>query len=155
MRKQTAVFFGLVSSIVVAFIAIGLFVFGSIDRAAAFLAGRDIIIRPMNLVAIPPSTNSEKAIGRFVFANLSGRSIRIVGAETQCDCISTTPLPITIAARQDAIVEVELRKESVGNNAKARSIKFFTDSPHEPVLSAGIMTGPAGAESHSNAVTRR
>jgi len=70
--------------------------YGSFDNLLSRIKGRSIIAAPdlLDLGSLPKGTNYQS---EFHLLNISGKEIRISGANTSCDCIGIVPdLPLVL-----------------------------------------------------------
>jgi len=128
-RKVTYFFIMCGAAALVGLITASLF-FGSFDRAVAFLAGRQVVLQPTNLVVdIDEGESPRRIFGRFLISNLSGRRLRVLGVEVGCGCISVGKFPFDVSPGSTERIEVVLDVAAFGRNLEPKPVKFFTDSP--------------------------
>ena len=86
--------------------ALGVYSFGSVGDAVAYMKGQRIFARVEVLVSTP--TGQERDFD-LVVANRGGRTVRILGAQSSCSCLAPAGLPVGLPANGRCTVRVTFR----------------------------------------------
>jgi methylamine utilization protein MauE/uncharacterized protein DUF1573 len=124
--------------------------FGSVESAVAHLRGERVSIRPTVLDAGSGPIGDVRTI-EIEVVNRTERAVRLIGGTSDCSCIVTQDLPITLAP--GATVPVPFTLRFTGSPGLfTRTVELFTDDPEAPnvrVRVAGVCTprksNPAGS----------
>lgn len=123
---------GGVGAILVAMFAMSLFLFGSLETAMARLRGQTLSIStPLDF---GNGTAGEVLIARATVRNWTSSPLRLIGGTSDCSCLATEDLPITIPAQGEVEIRVSLRIPSDAPGQLTRVVNFVTDCPKHPRL---------------------
>jgi hypothetical protein len=100
--------------------------FGSLDEALAVLSGDRIVIRPA-LLDMGEAYSGEELEGTLEVVNRSDRPLRVVGGTSDCNCIATLDLPLTIASGESGQIKVRMKLPGGKGNFTRRAMFFIDD----------------------------
>lgn len=113
--------FGLIGILAV----IGILIFGSLDAALANLRGEWLgATEYVDFGTILPGEIVER---RVKITNYSARPIRLIGGTSDCSCVTTNDLPVTIPANNSTIVTLGLKTSSKVAGQFTRHAEISTD----------------------------
>jgi hypothetical protein len=107
---------------------------GDPTETLARLRGDSIVVDPVVNEVGEGKFGAERTF-RVQLANRTDRAIRLVGGTASCSCIATNDLPLTLAARKTASIEVVLKFGGSPGRFQ-RSYVLFTDDDKQPVVVA-------------------
>jgi hypothetical protein len=119
------------------FILCGLFRFGSISLALAYINGYSIVAEhsTVSVGEVPAGT---EAVARFRLRNLASTPVRVVGAKSLCACIAVDDLPMTV--EPGAVAEMTIRfkahEREAGQFVKHSALLYLDVSSPRLVLTA-------------------
>ena len=129
------------SLFLLAAIAAGWFIHqaGSVQAALAELRGDVLRVEPtLADLGTHPAKSSQQV--KITLHNRSGQPIRIVGGTTDCSCVATVDLPVTIPAGER--VEITLKVRFGGQPGRfQRGYWLWTNSKVQPTAVASWFTG--------------
>src|SRR5438128_390217 len=102
----------------------GLLRFGSVGAALAALRGEEVSVRP-SLVEAGEGAPGERLQTSVELINRTGRTIRIVGGTSDCSCVATTDLPLSIPPGETRSVTVSVALRG-GRGRFTREVSFLT-----------------------------
>jgi hypothetical protein len=82
---------------------VGIWRFGSLAHARAYLQGYSVIPES-SVIDLGHVESGTRVTGEIRLMNLSGQAVRIVGAESSCGCVAYEDLPIELPPRGSAIM---------------------------------------------------
>jgi hypothetical protein len=103
----------------------------SAELAVGYLAGKELAIAPSTW-RLRADTSGARQLGDVTIANFSQHAVRIVGAQSSCNCLlapDAIPVAIPPGERITLTVTVLLSRGSAGFNQR---IVFFTDNKETP-----------------------
>lgn len=115
------------------FAAAGSIGFGSLDAALAYLRGERISVRP-RLLDMGRGQGGEAREATIEVRNWTGRPVRLIGGTSDCWCIVTEDLPLTIPAREGRSITVKLFFPAAASGIFNRKALLLTDDNHSPRL---------------------
>jgi len=122
----------------VAFLTLGggAFMLASADPTAvlARLRGEPIAVQP-SMSEVGSGVAEEQRSITFQLTNRSDHPVQFVGGTSNCACIATADLPVTVAPRESRPITVKVNfKGEVGRFQ--RTFGFYTDDENQPVVVA-------------------
>lgn len=117
--------------VIVAIIAAwGSFRFGSIPAAMAYVRGERLLVdRPFrHLGDIPVGAIYDFG---YTFTNMTGRSLRLLGTTTSCQCMTSEGLPLTLRASESKTIWFKLATPEREQEVRGET-KIFTDDSRYP-----------------------
>jgi hypothetical protein len=124
---------GSLAAIVLSVIGGVLLLFGSVDTALARLRGEVLGTTPalLDFGAAPTGTTVEQTL---TVRNYSPGAVRLIGGTSDCSCLATQDLPVTIAAGDQVEIRVKLRVPQSETGQLTRTIELLSDNPKQPRL---------------------
>src|SRR5262249_3794787 len=112
--------------------------FGSLDAAVATLRGEPLGISPATL-DFGSGKPGEMLSGFVTINNYSSEPVRLIGGTSDCSCITTQDMPLSIPPGESATLRVLLKVPAGTPGQMTRRIELFTDCPqqHKVALAAG------------------
>lgn len=119
---------GTVAVVLTAVTAFGIYQYDSPDTALARLRGEAVVVEgaPIDFGTAAPGDRIESVVRA---RNLSDHPIRLIGGTSDCSCLSTEGLPVTIGPGEAAEVPVTLVVPRSADGRFQRSVEFLTDDP--------------------------
>ena len=140
----------LIRCVLGAIVLIGLFClwayaeFGSLAVAAAYLRGERLMIRPV-VFDLGELREGEQRELSFEATNLGGVPVRIVGSRSNCSCVVTNELPMTVPAGTSRQVNVFVKGAFPDGTAVfSRDVVFFSDVRAQPICRTTIIGKAVG-----------
>jgi hypothetical protein len=99
--------------------------FGSPEAALAYLRGQSVSVQP-SMLNLGEGFSGEVQEGSIEVANWSDHPIRLIGGTSDCSCVVSEDLPLTIPPRQSRRVSVRMRLPDV-RGIFSRSAVLLTD----------------------------
>jgi hypothetical protein len=107
-----------------------LLTFASPAEALAWFRGEAITVSP-TVHDVGKGGPGEEQTFRVALTNRTKRPIRVVGGTTECACVATKDLPLTLAVGESRSIEVSVR--FVGSPGRfQRLFKLITDDASQP-----------------------
>src|SRR5262249_55415249 len=100
--------------------------FGSVENALAYLNGQRVFSRP-SVVDLGTGRAGELVERSVEIFNQTDRPLRVVGGTSDCSCLTTSDLPVTIPAGESRTVAVKV-KLPPGEGVFQRRVQFWTDA---------------------------
>jgi hypothetical protein len=100
--------------------------FGSLANASLYLRGHDHVVVP-TVVDVGKGAREEKRSVMVYVRNLSFQPIRIVGADTTCNCLIPKDLPITIPPRKVVSVEFSIYLTAADGEVRQMATLLFDE----------------------------
>jgi hypothetical protein len=94
------------TGILAVLILVGVWRFGSLSLAVAYIDGQTFVISPVE-VDLGNCESGTRHIAVFTITNLTTRTIRVVGSEQQCSCLKLDELPIIVEPRKSQNISVQ------------------------------------------------
>ena len=115
-----------VASVMVVSTLVGIIVYGSPEVAISRLRGDSLAISPkhVHLGQGPVGATLESSV---VIHNLGEAPLRIYGGTSDCSCIATSDLPLSIGGGEHKSISIRLRIPSSSLGTLSRSVEFMTD----------------------------
>jgi len=107
-------------------IMVGIFWFGSIASALAYLRG-DGLIPDAYTKSFGTATLNERPSVEFLLSNYTKQPIKVLGSNSTCTCLVTSNLPLIIPPNGKAILKVNARSKSRSRPYSER-VRVLTDS---------------------------
>jgi hypothetical protein len=82
--------------------------FGSLNEVMARLRGEEVSVTPA-VVRLGEIRTGEKVTARLVVTNRGSSPIRLVGGTSDCSCVTTKELPMTVGPVDSVLVEIAVR----------------------------------------------
>jgi Protein of unknown function (DUF1573) len=119
--------------VLMAFIAgYGRYHFGSLSRALAYASGDRVLVDERQKALLGMLAGS-KSVVQYSITNLTGRDLKILGADTSCTCTSIENLPLTVARGMSKELTVSISAPRQPGPTSA-SIILFTDYDSQPTV---------------------
>ena len=125
---------GIVGTLVIlaAFAATAHLAFGSTQAALAFLRGETLSVMP-RLLDMGEGLAGETREGSVEVRNWSDKPVRLYGGTSDCSCVATEDLPLTIPPHEARTVHVKMRLPSA-DGLFNRTAFLMTDDDHARTL---------------------
>ncbi len=130
-RDLRAVGVGLVCVGVLA--GLGCLAFGSLGKAFAVLRG-DTLGVSASVLDFGTGSPGDVLEASLQVVNYSDRPVRLVGGTSDCSCIATQDLPVTLNPGESSMVRVVLRVPPGDAGLLNRRIEFMTDCADQPLV---------------------
>jgi hypothetical protein len=130
---------GGVAAVLVALLATSFLIFGSAEAAVAKLRGQTLT--NTSHLDFGTGTPGTVATATATVHNWTDAPLRLIGGTSDCSCLATQDLPITIPPNGSVEVSVKLKIPAGTPGQLTRSVEFLTDCPKHPRLrlTAGAM----------------
>ena len=115
---------------------IGVHRFGSLSHTLAYARGVRLLADEPTMDLGPMEAGSRMTFA-FRLTNLTGRPIKLIGAQTSCSCMVVDDLPTTIPPLQSRAIPVGIEAPSQADMPASGSVRFFTDEPDALELALG------------------
>lgn len=115
-----------VCAILACLTSIGAWVYGSPEVALARLRGESMVVKP-EFVDCGAGKPGDKLEAVMELYNWSDNPIRIYGGTSDCSCIATKDLPVTIPPGESRSIPVIVRVPKSAPGAFTRYVLLFTD----------------------------
>lgn len=115
----------------------GLWHFGSIGPALAYLSGERVIVDSRSK-SIGTVKKGDRVELQFGFSNHAKASVNILGAQSSCSCALVENTPISIPPGETKQLKVVVSTAGLTTANFAQSIKVFTDFPSKPVVTIAV-----------------
>ena len=89
----------------------GALIFGSADAALAYLRGESISVRP-TFVDVGRGVPGQTVEATVELVNRTDRSVRVIGGTSDCSCVTTNDLPLTLGPGEARGVSVRVKLSS-------------------------------------------
>jgi hypothetical protein len=131
---------GAVAVFLVATTGVGTLVFGSLDVAVAKLRGESLGTDP-TVLDFGTGKSGELLSTKVTVRNYTGKPVRLIGGTSDCSCLTTQDMPITIEPGSSANIAVKLKVPAANRGQMNRWIELFTDCPQQRTvrLTAGCV----------------
>ena len=106
--------------------------FGSGTFLLHRLRGEVLVLEPQSQ-SLGVAPVGSKRTAEVIIRNLSQSPITIPGARTDCSCVVTRDLPLTIAGRESKALEIEVEYRG-DQRMFERTVAFYCDSPENKLL---------------------
>jgi Methylamine utilisation protein MauE len=108
-------------------------IYGSSESALARLRGEVLSAAPEYLQL------GEGVPGQVLFAavnvrNWSDQPVRLIGGSSDCSCVTTTDLPLTVPPGESRAVTVALKIPRAGRGSLSRAAEIWTDQPKQRTI---------------------
>ena len=118
--------------ILTALAAVALLRYGSLAAAWARLHGLALYAPPyVDFGSAPPG---QELLQDIPVTNWTDTPIQLIGGTSDCSCIVTHSLPLTIPPGEMRTITVTLRPPTAGSGLFTRRVELWTDSLRQPVL---------------------
>ncbi len=110
------------------FAGFGWYRFGSFAHAKAYLRGERLLIddRDRSFGDLPAGSTLTL---HYAVTNLTGRPVRLLGAQPSCTCTVVDVMPMTLAASETRSIPVTIDTSEGGKETLAGTVDVFTDDP--------------------------
>jgi hypothetical protein len=125
---------GIRAAVLLGLLAIPLLTWGNPADALAWMRGESVTVEPEASDLGAGRIGEERAF-RVRLTNRAAHPIRIVGGQSNCSCIATDSLPITLEPRQTQEIEVRIRFRGSPGHFVHRFF-LFADEARQKVLIA-------------------
>jgi len=122
-----------VGAVIASLAGIGTWVYGSPEAALAHLRGELVVASP-EYVDFGTGKPGEKLEAVVVIHNLSARPVRIYGGTSDCSCVVTRGLPVTIPSGESRRISVILIAPNSAPGAYTREAWLLTDCAQQQKL---------------------
>jgi hypothetical protein len=106
--------------------ATGWALYSSLDAALARLRG-DSVFPLQSEIDVGPGKPGDRLEGRAVFVNLTDRPVRLVGYRSECGCLTTQDLPMTIPPGERSEVRLVLTVPNGSPGRVRRQVNFVVE----------------------------
>jgi hypothetical protein len=86
---------------------LGVWMFGSIDAAMAHIRGERLSVRP-SLVDLGSGAPGQSVETTVELLNRTGRPVRIIGGTSDCSCVTTKDLPVSLGPGESRLVSIRV-----------------------------------------------
>ena len=108
--------------------------FGSLDTVLAKLRGQPFEASP-SVLDFGSDVAGVTIQRTITVKNYKNSPLRLVGGTSDCSCLVTQDLPITIPENSEAEVTIKLRLPAGKEGEMARLVEIYTDDPAAPKIS--------------------
>jgi len=129
-RSSLGITVGVAVSVVVVFLAAGTLVYGSPAAALARLRGDELYATP-EAVSFGDGHAGDSLTAVVRVRNLSSRPVRLIGGTADCNCVTTSDLPLTVPAGGEQTVTVTLKLPQTGGTYTRVAALGLTASPND------------------------
>jgi hypothetical protein len=116
-----------VGLILASFAGIGAWVYGSPEVALAQLRGESVTVAS-GYVDFGVGQPGEVLEAQVEVRNLTKKPVKIIGGTSNCSCMTTQDLPVTLASGETRTIPVRLRVQQSEPGVFTRIMEFWTDS---------------------------
>jgi len=133
-RRRVAVVVAVVCGVVIPVGILGgaTCILGSAGAVHARLRG-DLLYIPDPRLVIANVTPGDHIQGRFTVTNVSDQSVRILGAQTTCDCVALEQSSIDIPARQTRAIPVRVHTRQSDKGSFVFGINLILDAQNDTI----------------------
>ncbi len=107
--------------------------FGSPAAAVARLRGESLGVSP-NTLDFGSGKPGEVLTASLTVWNYSSQPVRLIGGTSDCSCITTADMPVTVPQGESATISVFLKVPAATNGELNRSVELFTDCPNHRTI---------------------
>lgn len=105
----------------------GTLAYGSVEDLLAHLRGRPIgFSEYVDFGTVRAGTTAEKSIA---ITNYSDRSVRLIGGTSDCSCVTTSQMPVTIPPGESTSIILRLNTPTGKGGSFTRTADLWTDAP--------------------------
>ena len=112
---------------------IGISVFGSTEAAIAELRGESLGVTPA-VLDFGSGTPGVLLTTSVTVRNYTSRPVRLIGGTSDCSCITTQNMPVTIEPGESTTIGVKLKVPSANAGQLTKRVELFTDCPNQRTL---------------------
>jgi hypothetical protein len=126
--------FAVGAAVLLLVLAVAQFALGGVDTVLARLRGLPFQTSP----SVLDFGTGEAGITidrQLTVKNYKSTPLRLIGGTSDCSCLATQSLPITIPANSQAEVTIRLRIPAGTPGELARLVELYTDDPSQPKIS--------------------
>jgi hypothetical protein len=123
----------LLAIILAGFTSFGIARFGSVDAALARLKGEPLDVTPP-VLDFGVGKSGEQLTAIVTVRNWTTEPVRLIGGTSDCVCVTTLDLPMSIEPGGTAHVTVVLRVPKSDRGRLRRFVTLLTDSPAQPTI---------------------
>ena len=116
------------AAVLVLLTGIGTAIYGSPQAALAHLRGDSLSVSS-DFVDFGTGTAGQVGDGSVEVYNWTDVPVRLIGGTSDCSCVTTTDLPLTIPPGEARAVSVRLRIPRTATGAATRTAELWTDYP--------------------------
>ena len=139
--------FGVSAVVLLIALSIAQFALGGVDTVLAKLRGLPFQTSP-SVLDFGTGEAGTTIDRQLTVKNYKATPLRLIGGTSDCSCLATQSLPITISANSQADVTIRLRIPAGTPGELARLVELYTDDPSQPKISLrAVCRVEAGADS--------
>ncbi len=126
--------------------------FGAVEDGLAFLSGQGLYVRrpSIDVGEIPAG---QRITVEIPLQNLTKEPLAVIGARTDCSCAVASGLPLTIAPRSRAMMQVEIAPSPRdAGEAFERRVELYSDFSDKNLwltIRGAVTTGGPASTSHA------
>ena len=124
---------GLLAGVFALLAVAGVLIDGSLDAAVARLRGQSLDVTPSTL-DFGTGKPGEVLTVPLTVRNYSSHPVRLIGGTSDCSCLTTGDMPVTIPAGERVTISVKLKVPAATAGELNRSVEVFTDCPNHQTL---------------------
>jgi hypothetical protein len=125
---------GVATLVLMVSLAVAQFGLGGIDTVLAKLRGLPFQTSP-SVLDFGTGEAGTTIDRQLTVKNYKATPLRLIGGTSDCSCLATQSLPITIPANSQAEVTIRLRIPAGTPGELARLVELYTDDPSQPKIS--------------------
>jgi len=114
-------------------VGVGIFVFGSSEAAIARLRGESLRVTPA-VLGLGSGTPGTLLTTLVTVRNYTSHPVRLIGGTSDCSCITTQNMPVTIEPGDSTTIGVKMKVPSANAGQLTRWVELFTDCPNQRTL---------------------
>jgi len=114
-------------------VGVGIYVFGSADAAIARLRGESLRVTPA-VLDFGSGTPGVLLTTSVTVRNYTSHPVRLIGGTSDCSCITTQNMPVTIEPGDSTTIGVKMKVPSANAGQLTRWVELFTDCPNQRTL---------------------
>ena len=126
--------FGLFAGLLVVALSVAEFGLGGVDTVLAKLRGLPFHTTP-SVLDFGTGEAGTSIDRQLTVKNYKATPLRLIGGTSDCSCLATQSLPITIPANSQAEVTIRLRIPAGTPGELARLVELYADDPIQPKIS--------------------
>jgi len=111
---------------------VGIFAYGSLDAAIAALRSQSIVAP--DYVDFGSVTSGQQIEKQVIIRNYSNQPVRLIGGTSDCSCVTTSVMPITIPSKESVVVQIQLKGPASVKGQFSRYSELWTDHDSQRIV---------------------
>lgn len=136
---------GILMSLIAVIGVVAIWQYGSVTAVVAAVRGEPLTIHPI-VIDLGEGPRGRRLIGQVSVTNHSSRPVRLVGGTTDCACVTTEDLPVTVPAGGQVDIRVRVTVSAEYPGVATQRALIWTDAVEQPTLHVLMQyrVGPQG-----------